>query len=55
MTNSRDQYEIFAEGVLEILANGDGFLRSPDDNHKPGPGDIYVSLAKKRRVPFEDR
>lgn len=46
MTNSRDEYEIFAEGVLEILPDGDGFLRSSDDNYQPSPDDIYVSLRQ---------
>ncbi len=34
---------IFGEGVLEILQDGFGFLRSPDANYLPGPDDIYVS------------
>ena len=34
---------IFAEGVLEILSEGYGFLRSTDYNYLPGPDDIYVS------------
>src|SRR5262245_8055429 len=34
---------IFAEGVLEILPEGYGFLRSPTYNYLPGPDDIYVS------------
>ena len=33
---------IFAEGVLEILPDGFGFLRAPDYNYLPGPDDIYV-------------
>ena len=33
---------IFAEGVLEILPEGYGFLRSPTYNYLPGPDDIYV-------------
>ncbi|MBI4460212.1 MAG: Rho termination factor N-terminal domain-containing protein, partial [Acidobacteria bacterium] len=33
---------IFAEGVLEVLPEGFGFLRSPDYNYLPGPDDIYV-------------
>ena len=35
--------EITAEGVLEILSDGFGFLRSPDYSYLPGPDDIYVS------------
>ena len=34
---------IYGEGVLEILQDGFGFLRSPDANYLPGPDDIYVS------------
>ncbi len=34
---------IFGEGVLEILPDGFGFLRSPEANYLPGPDDIYVS------------
>jgi hypothetical protein len=34
---------IFAEGVLEVLPDGFGFLRAPDYNYLPGPDDIYVS------------
>src|SRR2546425_139953 len=37
---------IFAEGVLEILSEGYGFLRSPDYNYLPGPDDIYVSPSR---------
>jgi hypothetical protein len=37
---------IFAEGVLEILSEGYGFLRSPDYNYLPGPDDIYVSPSQ---------
>src|SRR3970282_410663 len=40
---------IFAEGVLEILPEGFGFLRSPDYNYLPGPDDIYVSPSQIRR------
>ncbi len=40
---------IFAEGVLEILAEGYGFLRSPDYNYLPGPDDIYVSPSQIKR------
>ncbi len=40
---------IFAEGVLEILPEGFGFLRSPDYNFLPGPDDIYVSPSQIRR------
>ena len=40
---------IFAEGVLEILPDGFGFLRSPDANYLAGPDDIYVSPNQIRR------
>ncbi|KPL03881.1 MAG: transcription termination factor Rho, partial [candidate division Zixibacteria bacterium SM23_73_2] len=40
---------IFAEGVLEILNEGYGFLRSPDYNYLPGPDDIYVSPSQIKR------
>ena len=40
---------IFAEGVLEILADGFGFLRAPDYNYLPGPDDIYISPAQVKR------
>src|SRR5262245_54660993 len=33
---------IYAEGVLEVLPDGFGFLRAPDYNYLPGPDDIYV-------------
>ena len=40
---------IFSKGVLEILPDGFGFLRSPDYNYLPGPDDIYVSPSQIRR------
>ena len=40
---------MFGEGVLEILPDGFGFLRSPDYNYLPGPDDIYVSPSQIRR------
>lgn len=40
---------IFAEGVLEILTDGFGFLRAPHYNYLPGPDDIYVSPSQIRR------
>ncbi|MCA9751471.1 MAG: transcription termination factor Rho, partial [Gemmatimonadetes bacterium] len=40
---------IFAEGVLEILPEGYGFLRSPDYSYLPGPDDIYVSPSQIKR------
>ncbi len=41
--------QIFAEGVLEILPDGFGFLRSPMYSYMPGPDDIYVSPSQIRR------
>lgn len=40
---------IFSEGVLEILPDGFGFLRSPNYSYLPGPDDIYVSPSQIRR------
>jgi transcription termination factor Rho len=40
---------IYAEGVLECLPDGFGFLRSPDSNYLPGSDDVYVSPAQIRR------
>ncbi len=40
---------IFAEGVLEVLPDGYGFLRSPGFNYLPGPDDIYVSPSQIKR------
>jgi transcription termination factor Rho len=40
---------IFATGVLELLQDGFGFLRSPESNYLPGPDDIYVSPSQVRR------
>ncbi len=40
---------VFAEGVLEILPEGYGFLRSPAYNYLPGPDDIYVSPSQIKR------
>ncbi len=41
--------DIFGNGVLEILPDGYGFLRSPDYNYLPGVDDIYVSPSQIRR------
>jgi len=40
---------IFGSGVLEVLPDGFGFLRSPEANYLPGPDDIYVSPSQVRR------
>jgi len=41
--------EITGNGVIEILSDGFGFLRSPEANYLPGPDDIYVSPSQIRR------
>jgi transcription termination factor Rho len=40
---------IFGDGVIELLQDGFGFLRSPQANYLPGPDDIYVSPSQVRR------
>lgn len=45
---SENEGVIFAEGVLEILSEGYGFLRSPKYSYLPGPDDIYVSKSQIR-------
>jgi transcription termination factor Rho len=40
---------IYGSGVLEVLQDGFGFLRSPEANYLPGPDDIYVSPSQIRR------
>ncbi len=41
--------EILGEGVVEVLPDGFGFLRSSDSNYLPGPDDIYVSPTQIRK------
>src|ERR1700748_1643682 len=43
------EIEIIGEGVVEVLQDGFGFLRSPEANYLPGPDDIYVSPSQIRR------
>ena len=43
------QGKIYAEGVLETLPDGFGFLRAPDQNYLAGPDDVYVSPSQIRR------
>jgi len=43
------EIDIIGEGVVEVLSDGFGFLRSPDANYLPGPDDIYVSPSQIRR------
>ncbi len=47
---SSQNISIIGEGVLEILSDGYGFLRSPDGNYLPGPDDIYVSPNQIRKI-----
>ena len=48
-TQTENRGKIIAEGVLEILQDGFGFLRAPDQNYLAGPDDIYVSPSQIRR------
>jgi transcription termination factor Rho len=41
--------EIVGEGVVEVLQDGFGFLRSPEANYLPGPDDIYISPSQLRK------
>jgi transcription termination factor Rho len=41
--------DIIGTGVVEVLQDGFGFLRSPDANYLPGPDDIYISPSQIRR------
>src|SRR3989338_8943407 len=43
------QGRVYAEGILEILPDGFGFLRASDYNYLPGPDDIYVSPSQIRK------
>ena len=46
---SMRETDIVGEGVVEVLSDGFGFLRSPEANYLPGPDDIYVSPSQIRR------
>lgn len=48
-TKTNTNAAIYAEGVLEIMEEGYGFLRSPDYNYLPGQDDIYVSPSQIKR------
>ncbi len=48
-SQAHQKKSIYGSGVLEILPDGFGFLRSPDSNYLPGPDDIYVSPSQIRR------
>ena len=46
---AKNKEKIYATGVLEILPDGYGFLRSQDCSYLPGPDDIYVSHSQIKR------
>ena len=46
---AKKQGTLYARGVLEVLSDGYGFLRSPDFSYLPGPDDIYVSPSQIKR------
>ena len=46
---AEDDVPIYGDGVLEVLPDGFGFLRSPEANYLAGPDDIYVSPSQVRR------
>ncbi len=48
-TLAEEGVEITGSGVIEVLQDGFGFLRSPEANYLPGPDDIYVSPQQIRR------
>ena len=47
---AEDDWVIGGDGVLEVLQDGFGFLRSPEANYLPGPDDIYVSPDMIRQL-----
>ena len=47
--HAEEGWEIGGDGVLEVLQDGFGFLRSPEANYLPGPDDIYVSPEMLRQ------
>jgi len=47
--NAEEGVEISGDGVLEVMQDGFGFLRSPEANYLPGPDDIYVSPSMIRK------
>ena len=46
---TKENNQVYDEGVLEILPDGFGFLRSPDYNYLPGPDDIYISPSQIKK------
>jgi len=47
--NAKNDGSFSARGILEVMQDGYGFLRSPDFNYMPGPDDIYVSPSQIKR------
>ncbi len=50
---AEDDVDIIGEGVVEVLQDGFGFLRSPDANYLAGPDDIYVSPSQVKKFSFK--
>lgn len=50
LAKSSESGQIFGQGVLEVLVDGFGFLRSMENEYQPGPDDIYVSPAQIRKL-----
>ena len=48
-TQAKKDQSFSARGILEVMQDGYGFLRSPDYNYMPGPDDIYVSPSQIKR------
>ncbi len=46
---AKKEGSVFAKGILEVMHDGYGFLRSPDFNYMPGRDDIYVSPSQIKR------
>ena len=46
---AKKKQTIYGEGILEVMPDGYGFLRSPDYSYLPGPDDIYVSHSQIKR------
>ena len=42
--------KIYADGILEVMSDGYGFLRSSEYSYLPGPDDIYVSHSQIKRL-----
>ncbi len=52
---AEEGWDIGGDGVLEVLQDGFGFLRSPEANYLPGPDDIYVSPDMIRQYSLAER